>query len=162
MPATDAMEITAKLSPRQKDCLRLVYRLKTSKEIAAELGLSPGTVHTYCAEAVATLGARNRRHAAEILHFAEHGGGEEAPRQVQLEPAGVKPGGVDLPPAAQGISPSPWWRLLPIRPSGAANNDLSILLRLAWIPILAGFFAISFGMLAVCFEVVANLFRGGR
>lgn len=61
-------EPAARLSPRQLDCLRLVWsRRATSKEIAAELGISKSTVDKYCAEAVELLDARDRRHAAAIV-----------------------------------------------------------------------------------------------
>lgn len=155
-------DLPAKLSPRQKDCLRLVYRRMTSKEIAAELGLSPGTVHTYCSEAVSALGARNRRHAAEILHSWEHGTAEEAPSKVQLDPAGVNRSPTNLPVGGHGIRPSHWRQLLPIRPAGAADNDLPVLIRFAWIPVLAILIAIGFGMLSVALGVITDLYRGGR
>ena len=60
-----------RLSPRQRECLRLAYQRRTTKEIARELGIRPGTVATYCSEAIAILGADNRRHAAELLHGLE-------------------------------------------------------------------------------------------
>ncbi len=56
------------LSPRQRECLRLVWsRRATSKEIAAEIGVSKSTVDAYIAEAVKALGARDRRQAAEMV-----------------------------------------------------------------------------------------------
>ncbi len=53
-----------RLSDRQKQCLAGVAAHRTSKEIAADLGISPKTVDGYIADAVALLGARNRQHAA--------------------------------------------------------------------------------------------------
>ncbi|HEX8215305.1 MAG TPA: helix-turn-helix transcriptional regulator [Allosphingosinicella sp.] len=57
----------AQLSPRQRDCLRLVAELKDSQQIGYELGISPRTVDGYLADAVRLLGAHNRRHAAGLL-----------------------------------------------------------------------------------------------
>lgn len=54
-----------RLSPRQQECLRLTFVRKSTKEIAAILDLSPGTVSGYCSEAIQVVGARNRIDAAE-------------------------------------------------------------------------------------------------
>lgn len=55
------------LSDRQKDCLRLVGRGMSSKEIAIETGLSPNSVDTYLKAAMSSLGVANRRDAARLL-----------------------------------------------------------------------------------------------
>jgi DNA-binding CsgD family transcriptional regulator len=60
---------TRKLSRRQRECLRLMGQLKSSKEIAIELNIRPRTVDSYLATAVTLLEATDRRHAARI--FAE-------------------------------------------------------------------------------------------
>ncbi|MDR6144974.1 DNA-binding CsgD family transcriptional regulator [Sphingomonas sp. SORGH_AS870] len=61
-------EPPARLSPRQIECLRLVWsRRATSKEIAAELGISKSTVDKYIAEAIELTGARDRRQAAAMI-----------------------------------------------------------------------------------------------
>lgn len=57
------------LSDAQQNCLRLVSRNRSSKEIAIETGLSPQTVDQYLSRAATILGASNRREAARI--FAE-------------------------------------------------------------------------------------------
>lgn len=59
------------LSPRQRDCLRLVAALKDSQQIGFELGISPRTVDGYLRDAVMLLGAHNRRHAAGLLRDRE-------------------------------------------------------------------------------------------
>lgn len=46
--------------------LRLAGEGRTSAEIAAELGLSEGTVRNYLFEAISKLGAQNRVEAARI------------------------------------------------------------------------------------------------
>jgi DNA-binding CsgD family transcriptional regulator len=124
------------LSPRQRDCLRLVWsRRATSKEIAAELGISKSTVDKYCAEAVELLGARDRRHAAAIVFgetpVAEGRGVSEGeiipveapPAEYQYDSARVSnPIPVTLPgnPSIEGV---PFWPAL----GGARRlNSLSL------------------------------------
>ncbi len=60
------------LTARERDCLRLVARGMSSKEIALTLGLSPLTVDGYLKEAARTLGVSSRREAARILAAHEH------------------------------------------------------------------------------------------
>jgi DNA-binding NarL/FixJ family response regulator len=48
------------LTPRQKEVLHLLLRGFTSKRIAAELGLTTGTVHNHVAALSGALGVRNR------------------------------------------------------------------------------------------------------
>ena len=54
------------LSDRERVCLRLAGQGRTSPEIAAELGLSVGTVRNYLSEAVGKLSAGNRVEAARL------------------------------------------------------------------------------------------------
>ncbi len=143
-----------KLSPRQKQCLRLAFERKTSKEIAAELVLGVGTVNTYITEAISVLNARNRRHAAELLHTYEVT--SRTPEKVQLQSEGV-PEGPRHPPGGEGSDG--WRRFLPVRQKGAIGNDLGIFARLSW-PILGGvIIATGFGMLAVGMRVLSDIFR---
>jgi hypothetical protein len=53
-----------------------------------------------------------------------------------------------------------WRKLLPIRTEGSTSNDLGIVARLLWIPLLALLFAIGFGMLATAVRVVSDLVAG--
>src|SRR5690349_16011626 len=57
----------ARLTPAQLDCLRLVDRLLSSKEIAAELHISPHTVDQRIRQALAILGVERRAQAARIV-----------------------------------------------------------------------------------------------
>src|SRR4051794_28873310 len=57
----------ARLSPGQLDCLRLVDQLFSSKEIAAELNISPHTVDQRIRQALAILGVERRTQAARIV-----------------------------------------------------------------------------------------------
>jgi DNA-binding CsgD family transcriptional regulator len=133
------------LTPRERQCLRLVARFKTSKEIERELGIAKSTVDGYLADAVRKLGARDRRHAALLL--AEH---EGKPPQAESggDPARVVVMAADVPvPVAQGGS-GDWRAVLPLRRKDARHNPLSPLQRLLWIVLLALAMMIGFGMLA--------------
>lgn len=61
------------LTPRERDCLRLVLSLQESKRIAPELGLTAGTVDQYLKNAARKLGVSGRREAAELLRAHEQG-----------------------------------------------------------------------------------------
>src|SRR3982750_4338919 len=57
----------AKLSPGQLECLQLVDQLLSSKEIAAELKISPHTVDQRIRQALAILKVERRAQAARIV-----------------------------------------------------------------------------------------------
>ena len=59
------------LTPQELQCLRLVAEQRSSKEIAAELGISKASVDTYCNRARAKLGVSSRRAAARLVMEAE-------------------------------------------------------------------------------------------
>jgi DNA-binding CsgD family transcriptional regulator len=126
------MTLSESLTPRQVECLRLVWERRTSKEIAAELGLSKGTVDTYIFEAVGILGARNRREAAAMLFDAE-GSTTPLPRAAEtpekapqtkfdLDSAGVSPVPVDAPSAVLSTKAS-----TPIRPWATDDRPLNLM-----------------------------------
>lgn len=139
----------ARLSPRQRDCLRLVWsRRATSKEIGAELGISKSTVDAYIAQAVELLGARDRRHAAAMVFgetpIAEARAlpareGEVIPAEVppaeyQYDSARVSaPAPVPLPPEAS-IEGVPFW---PALGEGRRLNTLSVMQTLGRIGLIA-------------------------
>lgn len=84
------------LSPRQRECLRLVWERRTSKEIAAELGISASTVDGYIKEAIGLLNARDRRDAAAIVFGV---GGITPPDKKGAESSGVAaPDAAPIPP----------------------------------------------------------------
>ncbi len=56
-----------RLSNRHRDVLRGVAALRKTKQIAVELGIAPGTVDGYIADAVRILGATDRGDAARML-----------------------------------------------------------------------------------------------
>jgi DNA-binding CsgD family transcriptional regulator len=68
-PANDDLmaQRVARLSPGQLDCLRLVDGHLSSKEIAAELHISPHTVDQRIRQALGILGVERRTQAARIV-----------------------------------------------------------------------------------------------
>lgn len=131
----------------------MVWQQHSSKEIALALGISKHTVDGYVAEAVARLGARDRRHAARLYFgdFPPDRVGGDAPR-VEIPPQTVAP---------QAGEPtrhdSDWMRWLPFRTG--AHNDIPPLARLVWIFVLAAIGAIGFGALASGVHLLSQLFR---
>ena len=65
----DIVGAIAGLSDRQLACLAHAGEGMSSKEIGRLLGISPSTVDNHIHVAVAKLHARNRRHAAQLLHL---------------------------------------------------------------------------------------------
>ncbi|MHA3840999.1 response regulator transcription factor [Sphingomonas aestuarii] len=55
------------LSERQRQCMELVARQHTSKEIARALNLSPSTVDNHIQAAMERLGVRSRADAVRLL-----------------------------------------------------------------------------------------------
>lgn len=148
------------LSKRQRECLRGVAQLKAAGEIATELKIATTTVNSYVADAVRLLGARNRREAARALttyegqHPEKHRGDET---RVAGEAVDAPP---IVPPGTIAPVPSPeraWWERLPIRRKGQADSDLSVASRLLWIPALAVFLEVGFGMLMTGLQIAAAM-----
>ncbi|WP_416235182.1 response regulator transcription factor [Nitrospirillum sp. BR 11163] len=65
-----APALTHPLTPREAECLRLLARGESSKQIAHTLGLSSRSVDAYLGRARKKLGARNSTHAAVIASKA--------------------------------------------------------------------------------------------
>lgn len=72
----------ANLTDGQRDCLRLVYRHMTSKDIARILGVSPHTVDMRLRTAMKVLSVASRIEAARLL-VQEEAGGEVLPDAYQ-------------------------------------------------------------------------------
>ncbi|MFW2828892.1 response regulator transcription factor [Sphingomonas sp. ID0503] len=145
-----------RLSERQRECLRLVYKHMRQKEIARELGIAPTTVEMHLKAARTALGAADSREAAQILALYEgrdtygqsiHGPEQVAERLSDLSPIVPQPnygngrfGAVtdqalhedqaffDAFAETQSFLPD-----LPFPTQGRAKNDLGPWLRLAWI-----------------------------
>ena len=69
---SEMAERLARLTPGQLDCLRLVSKHLSSKEIAVELNISPHTVDQRVRQSLHILGVERRSQAARIL--AEYDG----------------------------------------------------------------------------------------
>lgn len=170
----------ARLAPRHRECLRLVRQLKSSKQIAVELGIAPGTVDGYLTEAAEIIGVRGRAAAANALaehEAALHQGDVPAipsqnppPEIPGVELAGVadtpvSPAFPVSPDRADPVAPAPppmgsasasGFRL-PLRRKGEVGNDLSIGQRLLWIPALALASVVGFGTLVTALETLTGL-----
>src|SRR5205085_5728940 len=59
------------LTPRERECLRLVDQHLSSKQIARELGMSKTSVDTYCDRARRKLGVPDRYEAARRLRQSD-------------------------------------------------------------------------------------------
>ncbi len=145
MSEDGAPDAGARLSPRQLDCLRLVWAQRaTSKEIAAALGISKSSVDAYCAQAVQALRARDRRHAAALV-FGETPVAAD-PREVipvetpptraeyQYDSARVSEPTLPPLPPTTSIEGVPFW---PALGEGRRLNTLSLLQTLGRIGLIA-------------------------
>ena len=66
-----------RLTPKERECLRLVLENRSSKAIARRLGISPTSVDTHIRRARAKLGLRDRYAAARLAAQWERG--DDAP-----------------------------------------------------------------------------------
>jgi two-component system response regulator DesR len=66
--AAEALGEVDPLTDRERDVLRLTAAGRSTADIAAELGLSAGTVRNYLSESIDKLRASNRFDAARIAH----------------------------------------------------------------------------------------------
>lgn len=147
---------TNPLTPRERDCLRLVGQARSSKEIAIELGLSPFTVDEYVRSAVAKTGARNRREAARLL-------GEEeslSPERLGDEPRALVEGASPPAPSSPAGSEGVPGRRIPFLRQGRRYNDLGWRERLFWIVAGALAIVVLFSQLANGMQVIESMFRG--
>jgi DNA-binding CsgD family transcriptional regulator len=126
------------LTPKERECLRLVAENRSSKEIALELGISKASVDTYCNRARAKLGAPTRRAAARLAMATE-------PKAVP-EAEAPKP----APPPAVHVSVLP-----PI-------SRLGPLQRLGLIVAGAVVLALAFGMLMAGLQTLDRLVGRAR
>lgn len=146
------------LTPRERDCLRLVGQARSSKEIAIELGLSPFTVDEYVRSATTKLGARNRRDAARQVKAGE--AVSPPPEKLGDEPpplAEPAPQPAAMAPAGQEGEPK---RRLPFLRQGRRYNDLGWRERLLWIVAGAVAIIVLFSQLANGMQVIESMFRG--
>jgi DNA-binding CsgD family transcriptional regulator len=167
----------AKLTAGQLDCLRLVDQHLNSKEIAAELNISPHTVDQRVRQALATLGVERRAQAARIV--AQYSGPyqrliHQSP-YIPAEPQSGQPHAAvgnqirhaDRAGEAGGAGflteqrPASFWSSLqlPFATRSNPRNEMSVGQRLFWIAAIAIGAAFSAGMYLAGLESLARLLK---
>ena len=168
----------ARLSRGQLDCLLLVDQHLSSKEIAAELHISPHTVDQRIRGALQTLGVERRTHAARVV--AQHHEPyqrliHQSPYIEGPTPTGQSGGAISIQirhaDRARGTgrpdlnteqsseflrSPLP----LPFATRSQPRNEMSVGFRLLWIFLIATGAAFSAGMFLAGLESLARLLQG--
>ncbi len=142
-----------RLTAPQRECLRLVAELKSSKEIAIELGLSSHAIDARLKRTLATLGVSTRQEAArlyldsqsrtyqplvcpssDVFDAALLGDEGASPEKLISDD---RPIGVLHAPAFAGGQHSPVWSIaLPFRTNERPVNELSWSARLAWMSLI--------------------------
>ena len=175
---TAMAERVARLSRGQLDCLLLVDQHLSSKEIAAELQISPHTVDQRIRGALQTLGVERRTQAARIvarhqeqyqrlIHQSPYIEGTPAQEQsvgavshqIRHADRAGEAGGPDLNTEQRSEpfrSPLP----LPFATRSHPRNEMSVGLRLLWIVLIATGAAFSAGMYLAGLESLARLLKG--
>ena len=174
----DLEERLAKLSRGQLDCLLLVDQHLSSKEIAAELNISPHTVDQRIRFALQTLGVERRTQAARIVaryqepyqrlihqppHIepqpsADHQA-EAISIQIRHADRAGEAGGPDFKTEQRPDSFRPSLPL-PFATRSHPRNEMSVAFRLLWIVLIATGAAFSAGMYLAGLESLARLLKG--
>ncbi|MGN6848268.1 MAG: helix-turn-helix domain-containing protein [Sphingomicrobium sp.] len=170
-------ERIARLSQGQLDCLLLVDQHLSSKEIAAELNISPHTVDQRIRQALQILGVERRTQAARVvsrykeayqrlIHQSPHI--EPSPRSAEPEAAvSHQIRHADRAGEAGGAGflteqrPASFWPSLqpPFATRSNPRNEMSVGQRLFWIAAIAIGSAFSAGMYLAGLESVARLLK---
>lgn len=176
-PADPVAERVARLSQGQLDCLRLVDQHLSSKEIAAELGISPHTVDQRVRQSLHILGVSRRAQAARIvaqysgpyqrlIHQSPYIPGE--PESVHPEAAvshqirhADRAGEAGGPGFITEQRPASIWPSLqpPFATRSNPRNEMSVGQRLFWIVAIAIGAAFSAGMYLAGLESLARLLK---
>ena len=176
--STDEMAArVARLTPGQLDCLLLVDQLLSSKEIAAELKISPHTVDQRIRQALAILGVERRAQAARVvvcykgpyqrlIHQTPYIVGAPAPShpdaavstQIRHADRAGEAGGAGF---LTEQRPASVWPSLqpPFATRSNPRNEMSVGQRLFWIVAIAIGAAFSAGMYLAGLESLARLLR---
>ena len=167
----------ARLSQGQLDCLRLVDQHLSSKEIAAELNISPHTVDQRIRQALQILGVERRSQAARMV--AQHAGQyqrlihqsphiERRPERAQPHPSvstlirhADRAGGAGGAGFLTEQRPASTWPSLqlPFATRSNPRNEMSVGQRLFWIVVIATGAAFSAGMYLAGLESLARLLK---
>ena len=170
-------ERVARLSTGQLDCLLLVDQLLSSKEIAAELKISPHTVDQRIRQALATLGVERRAQAARIvanhrgpyqrlIHQPPYIAGDPQPSHPeaavshQIRHAG-RAGEAGKAGFLTEQRPAPFRPSLqpPFATRSNPRNEMSVGQRLFWIVAIATGAAFSAGMYLAGLESLVRLLK---
>jgi DNA-binding CsgD family transcriptional regulator len=176
---TDEMTArVARLTRGQLDCLRLVDQLLSSKEIAAELKISPHTVDQRIRQALAILGVERRAQAARLvaaykgpyqrlIHQPPYIVSDVAPSQPeaaisnQIRHADRAGGAGGAGFLTEQRPASVWPPLqLPFATRSNPRNEMSVGQRLFWIVAIAIGAAFSAGMYLAGLESLSRLLKG--
>ncbi len=179
-PANDdpMAQRVARLTAGQLECLRLVDQHLSSKEIAAELHISPHTVDQRIRQALQILGVERRAQATRIV--AQYKGPyQRLIHQSPYIPAGEQTGHPEAAVSNQirhadrageagraGFlteqRPASFWPSLqpPFATRSNPRNEMSVGQRLFWIAAIAIGAAFSAGMYLAGLESLARLVKG--
>ena len=122
------------LTPREKDCLRLVLSTDAHKQIAHQLGISTNTVDGYLKSAIRKLGVSSSVRAAQMLAAHEAGGtlpqswGDHAQPLPPPDAAGLADRSAAAGQSRSGLLRR--WLRMPAQRAGGSGNDLTIPERL--------------------------------
>ena len=165
----------ARLSSGQLDCLRLVDQHLSSKEIAAELNISPHTVDQRIRLALQILGVERRTQAARLvaqysgpyqrlihqspdIHGDRQSGHPEAAVSQQIRHADRAGGAGGAGFLTEQRPASIWSSLqLPFATRSNPRNEMSVGQRLFWIAAIAIGAAFSAGMYLAGLESLARM-----
>ena len=178
-PANDdpTAQRVARLTPGQLDCLRLVDQHLSSKEIAAELHISPHTVDQRIRQALGILRVERRTQAARIvaqytgpyqrlihqppyIRAGTDSGHPEAAVSNQIRHAD-RAGEAGGPGFITEQRPGSFWPSLqpPFATRSNPRNEMSVGQRLFWIVTIAIGAAFSAGMYLAGLESLARLLK---
>ena len=173
----DMVARVGRLSAGQLDCLRLVNEHLSSKEIAAELDISPHTVDQRIRGALHILGVERRSQAARIvahysgpyqrlIHQSPHidaligSGHPEAAVRTQIRHAdrAGEAGGAGFRTEQRAVAFAPSLPL-PFATRSNPRNEMTVGQRLFWIVMIAIGAAFSAGMYLAGLESLARLLK---
>lgn len=176
--ADEIAQRVARLTAGQLDCLLLVDQHLNSKEIAAELGISPHTVDQRIRQALQILGVERRAQAARLVALS-NGPYQRLIHQSPYIPAEPQ---TSQPEAAVGHQirhadragragdasflteqrPASFWPSLqpPFATRSNPRNEMSVGQRLFWIAAIAIGSAFSAGMYLAGLESLSRMLRG--
>lgn len=141
------------LTNGQIDCLELISKNLTSKEIAARLGISPHTVDQRVRKALRKLGVGTRREAARLVEDGKPRS-QSLPEEMVTDPT-VASEDRNQPDAGARLADLP----LPFATEAQPTNRMGIPERIGWIVAIAVAAFASSGMYLAGLESLSRLLR---